>query len=86
MLNIILYVLVVMIFWDFSLHLIELLGWAEKFIKSKSIFSYYYPHFRWKKTSTGPVERENWGKLYQRFWVTYWGLAFILLVIYLIFK
>lgn len=60
MLNLLLYILVIMIFWDLSIHLIELFGKAKKFVESKSIFSYYYPHFRHKKTPTGSVERENW--------------------------
>jgi len=84
--DIILYILAVMILWDFSLHIIELLGLDIKFIKSKSILSYYYPHFRWIKTPEGPIERRNWNKFYQRFWTTYWGMAFLLLLFYLIFK
>lgn len=84
--DIILYILAVMIFWDFSLHVLELFGLDKKFINSKSVFAYYYPHFRWCKTPTGSVERQNWWILYRRFWVMYWGLAFILLLIYLIFK
>jgi len=85
-LDFILYILAVMIFWDFSCHVIDLLNWSQKFTKSKSIFSYYYPHFRWRKSPNGPVERENWRILYNRFWTAYWGLAFILLIIYLIIK
>ncbi len=85
-LDFILYILAAMVFWDFSCHVIELLNWSPKFTRSKSIFSYYWPHLRWRKTPNGPVERENWKKLYDRFWVTYWGLAFILLIIYLIIK
>jgi hypothetical protein len=84
--DIILYILAVMIFLDFSLHVFELFGLDVKFIRSKSIFSYYYPHFRWIKTPNGPIERPNWNLIYQRFWVTFWGLAFLLLIIYLIFK
>ena len=85
MLDFILYILLVMIFWDFSLHIIEWRGWVGKFTNSKSIFSYYYPHLYWMKTPNGPVERPNWRKVYNRFWVTFWGSAFILLV-YSIFK
>lgn len=84
--DLILYILLAMIFWDFSTHLIEGFGWVEKFIRSKSIFSYCYPHFYWMKTPNGPRERPNWNKLYQKFWITYWGLAFLLLIIYLVFK
>ncbi len=85
-LDFILYILAVMIFWDFSLHVIELLNLAPKFTRSKSIFSYYFPHLRWRKSLNGPIERENWRKLYNCFWTTYWGIAFILLIIYLIIK
>jgi len=83
-LDFILYILLAMIFWDFSAHLIELLGWVEKFTKSKSIFSYYYPHFRWMKVPNGVKERPDWRKKYQRFWVCFWGLAFIFLLIYIL--
>lgn len=82
----ILYILAIMIFWDFSIHVIELFNWTSKFTKSKSIFSYYYPHLYWIKTPNGPVVRPNWQKLYQKFWTIYWGIAFLLLLIYLIFK
>jgi len=85
-LDFLLYILIVMIFWDFSCHFIQLLGWAPRFTRNKSIFSYYYPHFRWKKTPNGPIEKENWRRLYDRFWTAFWGAAFILLVIYLISK
>jgi hypothetical protein len=83
-LDFILYILLAMIFWDFSTHTIEFLGWTRKFTESKSIFSYYYPHFYWMKTPSGPRERPNWRKFYQKFWVIFWGLAFILLLIYTI--
>ncbi|KKU98921.1 MAG: hypothetical protein UY32_C0011G0006 [Candidatus Jorgensenbacteria bacterium GW2011_GWC1_48_8] len=76
--DIILYILLVMIFWDFSCHVIKWLGGEEKFTRSKSIFSYYYPHFNWMKTPNGPVQRPNWRKYYDRFWVAYWGIAFVL--------
>lgn len=85
-LDFILYILAVMIFWDLSLHIIMILGWDIKLTRSRSIFSYYFPHLRWKKTPNGPVERENWRRTYDRFWITYWGLAFILLIVYLITK
>lgn len=85
-LDFILYILAVMIFWDLSGHIIMMLGWDTKFTRSRSFFSYYFPHLRWKKTPNGPVERENWRRIYDRFWVVYWGLAFILLMVYLITK
>jgi hypothetical protein len=83
--EIILYVLAVMIFWDFSTHVVELLGWQDKFKNSKSLWSYYYPHLRYKKGPSGPVERENGYLVYQRFWVTFWGTAFLLILIYIVF-
>jgi len=83
--DLILYILTVMIFWDLSLHLIELMGKARKFTSSQSIFSYYYPHFRWIKTPKGPVERKNWYRFYQVFWVAYWSFAFALILVYIIF-
>lgn len=85
-LDFILYILLIMIFWDFSLHILELFKWDRKLINSKSFFSYYYPHFRWRKTPNGAIERQNWQILYQRFWITFWGLAFIFLLIYIMFK
>lgn len=85
-LDFVLYFLAVMIFWDFSLHVIMLFGWEVKLTRSKSIFSYYFPHLYWKKTLNGPVQRENRRKIYDRFWTAYWGLAFIILIIYLIIK
>ncbi|MEX2090566.1 MAG: hypothetical protein WD989_00310 [Candidatus Paceibacterota bacterium] len=82
----ILYTLAIMIFWDFSLHVIEMLGWVGKFTKSSFFLSYYYPHFYWKKTPDGPIVRENWQKPYQIFWVSFWGSGFSLMVIYIILK
>jgi hypothetical protein len=84
--DLILYILTAMVFWDFSCHIIELFGYREKFTKSKSVLSYYYPHFHWKKTPNGPVERKNWRKYYDYFWSLYWGIAFVLLLIYILFK
>jgi hypothetical protein len=84
--RILLYILAVMIFWDFSGHVIELVGWHERFKRSNSWLSYYYPHLRWKKSPKGPVERKNGFQIYQRFWVDFWGTAFALIVIYLIFS
>ena len=81
----ILYILSAMIFWDFSCHVIMLLGWDIKFTRSKSVFSYYFPHLYWKKTPEGPVKRES-RRLYDWFWIIYWGAAFILLTAYLIIK
>ena len=84
--NWVLYIVTGMIFWDFSLHVLDILDWSPKFTHSKSIFSYYYPHFRFKKTPNGPVERDNWYSFYTKFWVAYWGIAFVLMASYLVFR
>ena len=63
------YVLLVMIFYDFSLHFIELMGWQMFFVARRNIFSYYWPV---------PNNRKN----YTIFWTAYWGIAFVLLLIY----
>jgi hypothetical protein len=81
----ILYILAVMIFWDFSNHVVELFGWHDRFKNSKSWLSYYYPHLRYKKGPKGPLERNNGYLIYQRFWVGFWGTAFALILIYIIF-
>ncbi len=85
-LDLILYLVTAMIFWDFSIHLLELFNLHIKFLNHKSIFSYYYPHFSYMKSPNGFVQRPNSGKIYQKFWVSYWGFAFTILIIYLIFK
>ena len=58
-----------MIFYDFSLHLIELFFGTEKARNLK----YYWPAFHNRK-------------IYTTFWTVYWGIAFILLLIYLLFR
>jgi hypothetical protein len=84
--DILLYILLAMTFWDFSLHLIERFGYRQKFLESKSVFSYYYPHFYNKKTKNGLIERPNGRRIYDNFWMVHWGLAFALLVAFLILK
>ena len=83
-----------MIFWDFSIHIIDKRDrkyfldkkwdnmWREQLRKSKSIFSYYYPHFWGKK----PVSDEKAWNRYDLFWLTYWGTALFLLLTYIILK
>lgn len=83
-----------MTFWDFSIHVIDkrdrkyminnCLGemWSQKLKKAKGIFSYYYPHFWGKKQ----VSDEKAWKRYDYFWLTYWGTATVLLIIYISFK
>jgi len=83
MIDIILYLVSIMIFWDLSIHIIDKMKWEDKFINSKSIFSYYYPHF-WGKYPH--VEKEQGRRRYDRFWITYWSTALILLIIYIFLK
>jgi len=71
--EIILYVLLLMILYDFSLHLLELIIGSECARKIK----YYWPKFETK----GKFDR----KKYTKFWICYWGAALILLVVYLLF-
>lgn len=65
--EIILYLLLIMIFYDFSLHLLRLTLGLDKARKIK----YYWPTFLIKRR-----------KGYDVFWTTYWLIAFILLIIY----
>ncbi|MBI2632412.1 hypothetical protein HYW75_05390 [Candidatus Pacearchaeota archaeon] len=68
----ILYLLIIMVFYDLSLHIIELLVGLKKAKK----FRPYYPNFEIKG---------KWNFIYYTaFWIIYWGIAFILLIIYLI--
>jgi len=73
--DIILYIITLMIFYDFSIHLVYLFKKEEFFLKRKLNW--------WPKW-------DMWGKkermFYQIFWNTYWGSAFILMVLYLIFR
>jgi len=92
--DLILYILAVMIFWDFTIHVIDKRDrkyklsnqfnrmWEQRLKKSKSFLSYYYPHFWGKK----PVSDEQAWKRYDYFWLIYWGTATVLLIIYIIFK
>ncbi len=66
--DIILYILLIMIFYDFSLHLSRLFLGLEKARKIK----YYWPCFL--------VGHE---KRYNIFWTLYWGIALTLTVIYI---
>ena len=71
--EIIIYVLTIMVFYDFHLHLIEI-----KFgNQTKSMPKWYY----WPPAKIFKNEAE---KFYNYFWTTYWGVAFVLLL-YLIF-
>lgn len=68
-LDFILYILAVMIFYDFSCHYLRLTLGLERARKLK----YYWPTFL--------VGKE---KRYNIFWTTYWGIVFILLLIYIL--
>jgi hypothetical protein len=70
--EILLYVLLAMIFYDFSLHLIELLFGRERGRKLR----YYWPRYR--------VKGEFSRRYYTAFWTLYWGVALSLLVAYLV--
>ncbi len=90
--DLILYILVAMTFWDFTIHVIDKhdrqydfdhRSWSGKMRKSKSIFSFYYPFFWGKNNQSDP--KSGW-KRYDRFWLIYWGIATVLLLTYIIFK
>ena len=68
-LDIILYVLLIMVFYDFSLHLLEFVLGRNRARKIK----YYWPRFLIGKRKT-----------YTKFWTIYWGIAFFLILIYII--
>lgn len=65
-----------MILYDLSIHLAYLFG-KDEFLLDRNIN--WWPTFWTKKKGF------NW-RAYQRFWGTYWGIAFVLMVIYLIFR
>ena len=67
-LDVILYIVGVMIFYDFSLHLLRLIMGLEKARKIK----YYWPTFLIGKT-----------KRYEIFWAVYWGIALVLVIVYI---
>jgi len=66
--NLIPYILAIMIFYDFSNHLLELIFGREK---ARKLFKLYWPTFKDRKR-------------YTYFWTTYWGIAFLLTMIYLL--
>jgi len=78
MIEIIPYILAVMILWDFSLHIYDLLHVFNK-TKAKHPMGAYliYDYF-----AKGNQEKRK--KVKQVFWTIYWGIAFILILIYLI--
>jgi hypothetical protein len=68
--SLILIILLLMIFYDFSLHLLRLILGLDAARK----FKYYWPGFL--------IGKE---KAYNLFWSIYWGFAFLLLFAYLLF-
>lgn len=79
-LDFILYIITIMIFYDFSLHIVDLLRSYKK-IKRRmhplpigTLFDYI---------SKGNIEKRQ--QIRQIFWNIYWGIAFILMLIYFIF-
>lgn len=70
-----LYVAVVMIAYDFSLHLMEtVIGNKEKVRKKW----YYWPPLK----IFGDFENR---KIYNYFWTIYWGIVFILVILSLLY-
>jgi hypothetical protein len=70
-LNFILYILAAMIFYDLSLHLLELVLGRQGARKLKP----YYPTFK--------IRGKRSRKYYTVFWTAYWGIAFALVIVYL---
>lgn len=64
--DLILYILGILIFYDFSLHLMELIAGKEQARKIK----YYWLEFPNRKR-------------YTLFWTIYWGIALLLILIYI---
>ncbi len=74
--ELILYILLIMIFYDFSLHLLELFLGLDKVKKLKP----YWPS--WLFIRNKKFDR----KLYTIFWILYWLLALILLLSYILMQ
>ncbi len=87
------YLIALMTFWDFSIHVIDWRDrkyeksgkhtetWFFRMLNSKSVFSYYYPHF-WGKPPHVSQDLKN--RRYDIFWISFWGTAFLLTVIYIL--
>lgn len=74
------YIIIVMILWDFSLHTFDLLHVFNK-TKMKHPFGAY---LILNYLGGGDLERRK--KARSIFWTIYWGIAFILLLLYLTLK
>jgi hypothetical protein len=80
MIQIIPFVLALMIIYDFSAHLFDVLIDSKK-TTLKHPFGMYKLMDRF-----GGENKEKRQKIYNVFWTTYWGIASVLIIIYLIFK
>ena len=78
----ILYIVLAITLWDFTIHVLDKFELGSKFTQSKSIFSYYYPHF-WGKTPH--VSPEVKKRRYDYFWISTWGFVSVLLIVYIVF-
>jgi hypothetical protein len=72
-LDFILYILVLMIFYDWSIHLLHLFHKEERVLKRGLN---WWPKF----LKDNKFDSEK----YQRFWSVYWGTAFVLILIYML--
>jgi hypothetical protein len=94
-LDFLLYIVALVTFWDFLIHVIDWRDrkyklskqydrtWSSRLYQSKNIFSYFYPSFWGKKKKI--TDEKAW-KRYDVFWTTTWGAITVLVIIYLIFK
>lgn len=80
MIQIIPYILAVMIIYDFSAHVFSTLI-HFKLSKVKHPFGMYKLMDRYG--GKDPVKRQ---KVYDIFWVSYWGIASLLIIIFLLFR
>lgn len=71
--ELLIYIVAIMVFYDFSLHLIELCFGQD----SAKKFRHYWPTF----SINGRFDR----KKYTLFWTAYWGLALIFILAYIFY-
>ena len=80
MTSIILYMLAAMIIYDFSLHLFDLLIDYKLITKKHPLGLYLLLDY---VSGSDPVKRKS---TYNIFWTSYWGLATILIITYILIK
>ncbi len=68
------YIALGMIFYDLSIHIVYLFGKQNFFLKRKLNY--------WPEWNRSDMKRAN--LRYQQFWSLFWGIAFILLLVYLV--